>query len=231
MDIDLLAKMVSDLILDNDEVSLPGLGTFVAEGVAASFSDRGFTINPPYRKLSFRQREGSDSLLISFYASSNSIPEEQAKRILEEFLSELKEILKSKKSVILPGLGKLRATKENNFFFVPDEDMNISPDTFGLESISLKSHEEQPDEKEISRAVASLKEIITPSEVPAESPSEAETETPSAPKKAPLLKIFLVILALAAVFFIALAVLGRVCPEIVDSLLYSPEELELIYGK
>ena len=54
MDIDLLSKMVKELILDNDKVVLPGLGTFVAKVVPSTFSDKGYTINPPYRKLYFR---------------------------------------------------------------------------------------------------------------------------------------------------------------------------------
>lgn len=56
MDTPLLAKMVRELILENDAVTLPGIGTFVAELVGASFSDKGYTINPPYRRLSFTQR-------------------------------------------------------------------------------------------------------------------------------------------------------------------------------
>ena len=56
MDIDLLSKMVKELILDEDRVVLPGLGCFVAEIVPASFSDKGYTINPPYRRLYFRSR-------------------------------------------------------------------------------------------------------------------------------------------------------------------------------
>ena len=56
MDIDLLSKMVKELILDDDKVVLPGLGCFVAEIVPAYFSDKGYTINPPYRKLYFRAR-------------------------------------------------------------------------------------------------------------------------------------------------------------------------------
>ena len=39
MDIDLLSKMVKEVILDRDKVVLPGLGTFVAEMVPATFSD------------------------------------------------------------------------------------------------------------------------------------------------------------------------------------------------
>ena len=31
MDIDLLSKIVKEIILDKDEVSLPGLGSFIAE--------------------------------------------------------------------------------------------------------------------------------------------------------------------------------------------------------
>ena len=31
MDIDLLSKMIKELVMDHDRVSLPGLGVFVAE--------------------------------------------------------------------------------------------------------------------------------------------------------------------------------------------------------
>ena len=60
MDIDLFSEIVKGLILDNDEVTLPGLGTFVSEVVPSTFSDKGYTINPPYRRLSFRQRGSED---------------------------------------------------------------------------------------------------------------------------------------------------------------------------
>ena len=42
MDIDFLAKMVKELLLDNDKVALPGLGSFVAEMAPSVFSDRGY---------------------------------------------------------------------------------------------------------------------------------------------------------------------------------------------
>lgn len=41
MDIDLFSDMVKGLILDNDEVTLPGLGTFVSEVMPSTFSDKG----------------------------------------------------------------------------------------------------------------------------------------------------------------------------------------------
>ncbi len=172
MDIDLLSKMVKELILDRDEVTLPGVGTFVAETVPASFSDRGYTINPPYRRLSFRQRQNAeDNCLIELYARSNGIDQQQASRFLLDFLMEMKEVLKQKKSIVFPGLGRLRSTKENNFFFVADEDLDIYPEGFGLEPISLKTHQETPEE--VTDAIQKLKAVVM---APAESASPAEEE-------------------------------------------------------
>ena len=177
MDIDLLSKMVKELILTNDEVFLPGVGSFVAEIVPASFSDKGFTINPPYRRLYFRQRGDRDNtLLVDFYSRiNNNLDKENAQRIVVDFLKEMKAVLEERKLIVFPGLGRLRATKENNFFFVADEDLDIFPGGFGLERISLKSHEETPGE--VSAAVAGLKELIAAPE-PAVAAPDAGTAEP-----------------------------------------------------
>lgn len=158
--------MVKELILDKDEVSLPGVGTFVAEMVPSVFSDKGYTINPPYKRLSFRQKgTGDDSLLIDFYAKCNKLDIETASRIIREFLHEMRHVLETRKSIVFPGLGKLRATRENYFFFVADEDLDIYPEGFGLEPISLKTHEETP--AEVSATMAALRGILNPEETAA----------------------------------------------------------------
>lgn len=194
MDIDLLSKMVKELILDNDEVSLPGVGSFVAELVPSSFSDKGYTINPPYKRLSFRKKaDASDNVLIDFYAKSNNVDKETASKIVIDFLSEMQKVLELRKSIVFPGLGKLRATKENIFFFVADEGLDIYPEGFGLEPISLKTHEETP--AEVSATIAALQDILNPEETESQSGSgeqpEAElgseepSETVSGPEDAP----------------------------------------------
>ena len=176
MDIDLLSRMVKEVILDRDRVVLPGLGTFVAEMVPASFSDKGYTINPPYRRLYFRHRMEEDSSLVEIYSSSNNISPELARNILTDFLKELRQVLMEKKTVVLPGLGRLRATKENNFFFVPDEDLDIYPEGFGLEPISLKTHNETKEE--LSAAMDNLKSMIEPLPAPEQDDVEPEQEAP-----------------------------------------------------
>ena len=182
MDIDLLSKMVKELILDNERVVLPGLGSFVAEIVPASFSDKGYTINPPYRKLYFRSKPDEGSDLIPFYAKSNSVSEEIAERVIVDFVTELKTILFHKKTIIFPGLGRLRATKENNVFFVADEDLDIYPEGFGLEPISLKTH--QATVAEVKEAVSDLKSILTEPELQPEMTPEIEpiVEVPVEPE-------------------------------------------------
>ena len=304
MDIDLLSKMVKELILDNDEVALPGVGTFVAEMVPSSFSDRGYTIHPPYRRLYFRQRvDETNTALVDFYAASNSVDASQAQRIVSDFLLEMRDLLKQKKTIVFPGLGRLRATRENNFFFVADEDLDIYPAGYGLEPISLKTHQETPEE--VSSVVEQLRAILTEKKTPApvvepvldeeeesvaepvvepvaepvaepvpepvatpaaEEPAVPAVEKPAkqdevapvkepaklaevAPKKEPAkptedvltkepvkrpawkiwMWIGISLVALVLLALIVFVILAHVAPDFIDSLLYTPEELEILH--
>lgn len=150
MDVSLLSRIIKELILKNDRVGLPGMGTFVAEMIPASFSDKGYTINPPYRRLSFFPAKLEEDLLVDFYAESNGIDRAAAKTYIEHYIKDLKAVLLDRKTVVLPELGRLRATKDNTFFFVPDEDLDIFPEGFSLAPVSLKTHVETPEEIAIS---------------------------------------------------------------------------------
>ena len=221
MDIDLFSDIVKDLILDNDEVTLPGLGTFVSELMPSTFSDKGYTINPPYRRLSFRQRwREDDSLLADFYSRTNGIDKSQAAGIVREFISGLKETLQSKKLVVLPGLGRLRATKENAFFFIADEDLDIYPYGFGLEPVSLKTHEETPEE--VTAVVKELQEALT-----ADDAVKVEEKTVARRKK-PWLAATLWIAASVILFLGLFMLFARIAPDLTDKILYSEEELRII---
>lgn len=253
MDVDLLSKIIKELILDKDRVVLPGLGCFVAEMVPASFSDKGYTINPPYRKLSFRAKPDMGDELIDFYVEANGLDRDVACRILGDFIAELRQVIFTKKVVVLPGLGRLRATKENNLFFIPDEDLDIYPAGVGLEPISLKTHVETP--QEVAAALSDLKSIMEEPVHEVESALEeepaveevedaqefedaqeqvgAEDEQQQSQRSGVMraLKVMGLILA-GAVALIGIYVgLSRMTPELFDSLLYSPEELEILNYK
>lgn len=163
MDIALLSKMIGELLLDHDEVGLPGLGTFMAEMVPASFSDKGYTINPPYKRVTFLPSRSEDDSLVRLYSESNAIDYDQSKAILQHFLEETKKGLVDNKVVVFPGLGRLRSTRQNNFFFITDEDLDIFPDAFGLPSVSLKNHTESGREVQ-----AKVEELVNLVEAPVE---------------------------------------------------------------
>lgn len=263
MDVDLLSKIIKELILDKDRVVLPGLGCFVAEMVPASFSDKGYTINPPYRKLSFRAKPDMGDELIDFYVEANGLDRDVACRILGDFIAELRQVIFTKKVVVLPGLGRLRATKENNLFFIPDEDLDIYPAGVGLEPISLKTHVETP--QEVAAALSDLKSIMeepvhkvesaleeepaveevedarevedakefedTQEQVGAEDEQQQSQQQSQRSGVMRALKVMGLILA-GAVALIGIYVgLSRLTPELFDSLLYSPEELEILNYK
>ncbi len=253
--------MVYALILENDKVTLPGLGAFVAEMVPATFTDRGYTINPPYRRLSFRSQAADDSLLADLYSASSDMDGDSAKREIGEFLSELKGILFAKKNVVFPGLGRLRATRENNVFFVADEDLDIYPEGFGLEPLSLKTRKETRED--LARTAGHLEDILsapvaeptaeqtaepktdTTAEISAETPAGATAETSGATAETSGAQNVItrrnpwraagitaaVLLAHAALVVGGFIIISRIAPDFVDSLLYTAEELQIINWK
>ena len=281
MDIDLLAKMVKEAILDHDAVTLPGVGCFVAELMPSTFSDKGYTINPPYRRMYFSPKQGNDTYLADLYARDNAeVDASMATRILTEFLAEMKDVLKVKKTVVFPGLGRLRATRENHFFFVADEDLDIYPEGLGLAPLSLKTHVETPEE--VATAVAGLAELISEPEpvpepepvaesvpvtvpipepvvVPEPEPAPVELEpTPVVPEPAEeipahagndekvvdespaqvrkagndqtrkWIRILLIVLGVVFALLLLFALLSRIAPGLLDPLLYSKEELQIL---
>lgn len=244
MDIDFLSRMLKELLLDNDKVCLPGLGTFVAEMVPSVISDKGYTINPPYRKLYFREVQNNDNLMVRMYASSNGISEAVAEEVLTAFISEMKEVLNREKTIVFPELGRLRATKENNYFFVAAEDMDIFPDGIGLEPVSLKAHRMSLDTD--SNPVAGTDDVARPefpepgtsvsatdaqetAEKEASAEPEARSEVPGAGKAwKTVLAVSGVLLALAALALLLFVVLAHLCPDFIDSILYTDEELEIL---
>ena len=264
MDIDLFAKLLKELILDNERVTLPGLGTVESFVCPSVFTDRGYTLQPPYRQLSFSGKEEGDTLLVDRYAAVSGVAPEIAEVSVRSFTASVKESLLRKETIDIPGLGRLRSTLEGNIFIVCDEDLDIYPEGLGLSPVSLKNNRKEV-RKAALETTAPEPEVETPvSEPAAETPEptpapvvEASVQTsesapepsPEAPAQtsvqepAPILepvpaeqarklgrgvKAVIWTAAAAAALLLALAIAGRLAPGLVDPLLYSSEELEII---
>ena len=263
MNIDLFSKITKELLLDNDRLNIPNLGVFVTEIIPSTFSDKGYTINPPYRKLIFRGIKEKDNSLAKFYSKKNNLELEIAEKIINDFTAELKSILEERKVIIFPELGRLRATKENNFFFVADEDLDIYPEGLGLAPISLKFNEESREE--IVEAIKQMDKpiLVNPIEMKEDLTNDAKDDVKDDAKddakeknkagegakddakdevkkeinevsayknrlKHYILISLGVILGLIVLTIITFLIINHFYPNLIDSILFDPSELELL---
>ena len=257
MDISLFSKCVKELIVENERVDVPYLGSFTAELQPATYSDHQTTIHPPYRKMSFHKEDVSleqGRLLIEKVMRESGVTQEQAGVELGWCLSRLSSELEGHKSCKLPGLGVMRANARNEFFFVPDDKLDIWPDGIGFEPIFIKvSEEEMPDlvQHDVSSEAAGgdrSREHFSRAERSPEQQSEIP-EAAATPAKQPVWdqfqeevsggastiwklrtgRLILIILAVLLVLFIVAAyVFTDEMSPILDRLLYTKEELELL---
>lgn len=139
MDLNLLSKLLKDLLMFNDRVSLPGMGSFITEIAPSVFSDRALVIHPPFRRVLFRTTETwNDGLLEELYSKESSVSLDDAKTTIGKAVEGMREILNSKKVLALPEFGTMKATESGDLFFVLDKSVFIYPEVFGLEPINIK---------------------------------------------------------------------------------------------
>lgn len=256
MDSVFFADILKESLVERGSACLPGLGSLALEEVPAYFSDRGFTINPPYQKIVFSPDGNGDDSLVRRYAKDNGVSVARASEIVAEHVASLEKDLRVSRTVLLPGLGYLRMTHDGNVFFVAGEGLSFGLDYDMLEPVSLRNlpalsavaAEPEPEPEPVASAEPAaepeLAPAIEPEPEPAAEPeptptAESEPATVSEPVAAPSplpakpasrtwLRVCLCIAGVILLLFAALAVCGRLYPDIVDPLLYSEEELSII---
>ena len=237
MDIALFSKCIKDLIAANDRVDVPYLGSFTAELMPASYSDRQTTIHPPYRKMSFHKGEVSLSqgrLVLDKVMQETGVSLDQAGVELGWCLSRLCSELEGSKICKLPDLGVMRANARNEFYVVPDDDLDIWPDGIGLEPVSIKVTETAGSASAecVSVGEPFFGETTETPEPEAEPqpavPVWADTD-PGKPDRIRVFRVILAIVLVLIVLFIAASYLFTdTMSPILDRILYTREELRLL---
>ena len=247
MTIESFTSCLEEFIMEHDRLLVPGLGSFTAGLQAATISDNGFTINPPYRKLEFIYGEdlgiGENEQYDYLYSIKEKMDLEKVREELAEIISEIKREVEANSLVELPGLGKLRSLGDGHLFFVMDKDAQIYPEGFALSSVSLKNRVsgipevvaapkpvEQPVAATEGHNEAEASETAEPSE-PAEEAVSKEQKVADglARKKMPVVvKVILWLLGIALLLLAGFMALAYFCPDFIDTLLYSPDEIELL---
>lgn len=249
MTIESFTSCLEEFIMEHDRLLVPGLGSFTAGLQAATISDNGFTINPPYRKLEFIYGEdlgiGENEQYDYLYSIKEKMDLEKVREELAEIISEIKREVEANSLVELPGLGKLRSLGDGHLFFVMDKDAQIYPEGFALSSVSLKNRVsgipevvaapkpvEQPVAATEGHNEAEASETAEPSEPAEEAVSKEQKVADGLAKKKKkmpvVVKVILWLLGIALLLLAGFMALAYFCPDFIDTLLYSPDEIELL---
>lgn len=249
MTIESFTSCLEEFIMEHDRLLVPGLGAFTAGLQAATISDNGFTINPPYRKLEFIYGEdlgiGENEQYDYLYSIKEKMDLEKVREELAEIISEIKREVEANSLVELPGLGKLRSLGDGHLFFVMDKDAQIYPEGFALSSVSLKNRVsgipevvaapkpvEQPVAATEGHNEAEASETAEPSEPAEEAVSKEQKVADGLARKKKrmpvVVKVILWLLGIALLLLAGFMALAYFCPDFIDTLLYSPDEIELL---
>lgn len=249
MTIESFTSCLEEFIMEHDRLLVPGLGAFTAGLQAATISDNGFTINPPYRKLEFIYGEdlgiGENEQYDYLYSIKKKMDLEKVREELAEIISEIKREVEANSLVELPGLGKLRSLGDGHLFFVMDKDAQIYPEGFALSSVSLKNRVSGIPEVVVAPKPAEQPTAATERHNEAETSETAETTVTAEEavskeqkvadglarkkKRMPVVvKVILWLLGIALLLLAGFMALAYFCPDFIDTLLYSPDEIELL---
>ena len=248
MDIELFSKCLKDLLLKNDEVVVPGLGTFTAQTMPADMAEDGTPI-PPYRKISYSLAENEDDGFFLRWLAKYLPEGSDAATELQDFIEDLSGELDQTRSVELAGIGTLKATAHKIYYFCCSNNLFEYPDVPGQESIEAMLPEDLAEEE--SRPIElSTEKWAKPGEEKKEEPElaqpvpEPEPEAPATPEPEPeedpepeesprarLIGNILLILFVILIFLIIAVILLKDLPwmsNLLDHLLYTKEELEIL---
>ena len=249
MTIESFTSCLEEFIMEHDRLLVPGLGSFTAGLQAATISDNGFTINPPYRKLEFIYGEdlgiGENEQYDFLYSIKEKMDLEKVREELAEIISEIKREVEANSLVELPGLGKLRSLGDGHLFFVMDKDAQIYPEGFALSSVSLKNRVSgipevgaapKPVEQPVAateghneaEASETAETTVTAEEAVSKEQKVADGLARKKKKMPVVVKVILWLLGIALLLLAGFMALAYFCPDFIDTLLYSPDEIELL---
>lgn len=249
MDISLFAKCLKYLLLKNDEVVVPGLGSFAAQTVAESAEEDGTPI-PPYRKIAYSPAEKEDDGTFLRWLAKFLPEGSDAEAEFREFIEDLSGEMDQTRSVELEGLGTLRSTGHKIYYFTCNNDLFVYPDVPGQESVGAMLPEELAEEEskpiELSDekwARADEEETATQEQKAPEEPVK-EAPEPTKPEPEPevaepepesprnrLIGNILLIIFVVLIFLMIAVTLFKDMPwmsNLLDHLLYTKEELEIL---
>ena len=199
-----LADYLSELLGQQDEVSVPGLGYFVRERVSGSFNEKENKFYPPYHKVKFIAQYKDDDTFAQYVADKKNISLASSKYFAEKFISKLREEA-AKGKYLFADLGLFQTDSDQQLIFKPHEKIAADPDFYGFPPVDITrlTKPSGGNIKSVYAEPAVVTSVVTPPPVQLVEQQQYFEEETERKKKTNIWLIILIILAV-----IALAVFG-----------------------
>ena len=134
-----IKNYIRELLFANQGVVVPELGGFVSEYEPAAFDVNENKFLPPSKKITFNSEYSyQDNLLIEFISEKESIDKEKSKKLLDDFVKDIKQKIEKGEKVDFPEIGTLSQTVKGEIIFTQNKESNLLTDAFGLQSVKTK---------------------------------------------------------------------------------------------
>lgn len=222
MDFSLICSEIQELLINNEDVTFPGIGKLVIESQSAAFLQDGLTIAPPSKKLQFIPVENFEQEAAKFPSEGKDLYQEGD--IIAKLSGRIMENLITHGEFVVPGLGIFSKKGDSPITFAADPDFNFSPDNFSLAAIALEEIE-KPEPPAQPAAEPAKTETAPETRKPVAQKSDVEHKKDCRRKW--LMATTLVIILLAVLILFAILFKEDVMP-LLQKILYTEEELEII---
>lgn len=140
-----LAPYIKELISLNECIILPGFGGFETTYQPAAYDHVSKQMLPPSKKVNFKPDYiVGGEILESHISQKLHVEREEAKKIIEEYISQIKSGLSTHKIYEIRGVGKFNADSSGSIYFSPfSEETNLA-ESFGLEPLEISPKVEPP---------------------------------------------------------------------------------------
>ena len=130
-----ISKDISSLICLYDCVIIPGFGGFIANPTDAVIDEENGFFTPPSKEIGFNKNlKNNDGLLYHYLTQKYKIAYQEAKILVDEYIEDINIQLKSIKYFIIGDIGELHSTGDGTYQFIPNENINLLAEAFGLNS-------------------------------------------------------------------------------------------------
>lgn len=129
---------IRHLLMEEDQVCLPGLGTLRLQPQPALISPMEGKALPPSELVTFNANLVlDDGRIVAALQSSGAFTHAEATQTMEEFIRNMRENLDAGRSFTIEGIGRFFKHHDQQLKFTPAGD-NFSKDSFGLPGIELR---------------------------------------------------------------------------------------------